>query len=206
MTLEEALGRIADPEAKIFFEKMIKEQNSYITKLETQLKTSAAAPAVAGLDSVTQKYLEKNMRNDVIREATQRIIESFGEDIFKAVKPDWDAFLEGKMLKENTTPEFATDAFNLVLGRCFSDKNHAVHKVGKTTNPTGTPAQASTTNGQAVAEVQHILVGQPPVMTGNDTGAASGLPGTQGVPVKNTKDAFSKLKEKFQNNGGNRFQ
>lgn len=207
MNLDEALGKVTDPEVKSFFEKMIKDQNSYITKLETQLKEAkTSAPAAAGLDPITAKYLEKNMRDDVIREATQTIIESVGEEVFKAIKPDYDEFLKANMDKAHTTVEYAVDAFNLVYGRCLAKKDHPVHNIGKTDNPVGTPKVAAGTNGQAVDAVKNILAGQPPVMTGKDIGAASGIPGTQGTPVKSTKDAFAKFKDRIINNGGSKFQ
>lgn len=209
MTLQEALGKVTDPEVKAFLEKVIGDQNSYVTKLEAQLKEMKdTGSSKGGIDDVTAKYLEKNMRRDVISEATEKIIAAVGQDIFNAVKPDYDKFLADRMTKNNTTVEYAVDAFNLVYGRCFAQKDHPVHNVGKTTNPTGTPTQQPAgTNGQSVAQVQNILTGQPPVvMTGKDTGAASGLPGTQGTPVNSTRDAFKRLKDRVQANGGNRFQ
>lgn len=209
MNLNEALGKITDPEVKAFFEKMVGDQNSYITKLETQLKEQKATGKVgapAG-DDVTTAYIRKKMREEVIAKATVQIVASVGQEIFDAVKPDYDVFLEKNMKPENTSEEYAIDAFNLVYGRCFANKNHAVHQVGKTANPGGTPApQSAGTNGQQVAAVQQVIAGQPPVMTGSDINAGQGIPGTQGEKVKSTKDAFSRFKDRIRNNGANRFQ
>lgn len=208
MNLDEALGKITDPEVKEFFSKIVKDQNGYISKLEAQLKElSKAGPAATGTDDVTMRYLEKNMRKDVIAEAKAKILDSIPKEIFDVVEKDWLAFLEKGMDKAHTTEEFAVDAFNLVYGRCFADKNHPLHRLGKgPSNPgaTPTPPQAGT-NGAAIAGVQNILSPQPPVMTGKDTPAASGLPETATAP-KNTKDAFTRFRERIAQSGGSKFQ
>lgn len=209
MNFEEALGKITDPEVKSFFEKMVKDQNSYITKLETQLKELKAtenAGAVQTGDSITQEYIRKKMREEVIAKATAIIVGAVGQDIFNAVKPDFDSFLEKNLKPENTREDYVVDAFNLVYGRCYAKKDHPVHQVGKAANPSGTPAPQVGTNGQQVAVVQNIVSGQPPVMSGTDASAGQGVPGTQGTPVQNTRDAFARLKQRVANNGGNRFQ
>jgi len=209
MNLEEALGKITDPEVKAFFQKMTSDQNSYITKLETQLKELKAQGnpgAVPSGDSITQEYIRKKMREEVIAKATSLIIDAVGKPVFEAVKPDFDAFLEKNLKPENTTEAYVIDAFNLVYGRCLTKKDHPVHQVGKTVNPNGTPTPTAGTNGQQVAVVQNVISGQPPVMSGTDASAGQGVPGTQGTPVKNTRDAFSRLKDKVANNGGNKFQ
>ena len=211
MELKEALGKITDPEVRAFFEKMISDQNSYITKLTNQLKEPKAAgnPGTSpAADSITTEYIRKKMREEVIAKATSYIVDAVGQQVFDAVKPDFDAFLEKNMKPENTTEAYAIDSFNLVYGRCLTKKDHPVHAVlGKAVNPNGTPTpQIAGTNGQQVAEVQNVISGQPPVMSGTDASAGQGLPGVQGTPVKNTKDAFSRLRDRVANSGGNRFQ
>lgn len=210
MNLEEALGRITDPEVKAFFQKMTSDQNSYITKLENQLKelkaNGGSVTSTSG-DDVTRDYIRRKMREEVIAKALQVIVAAYGQDVVNAVKPDFDAFLEKNMKLENTTEAYVIDAFNLVYGRCFANKDHPVHQVGKTTVPSGTPSPTNAgTNGPQVAAVQNVIAGQPPVMTGSDINAGQGVPGTQGEKVKNTKDAFSRFKERIQNSGGNRYQ
>lgn len=209
MTLEEALGKITDPEVKAFLTKITSDQNSYITKLETQLKqTAQASNSPAQTDDITTKYLRKKMREDVVGASTKLIIDAVGKEIFEAVKPDFDAFLDKNLTPERTTEEYIVDVFNLVYGRCFAKKDHPVHSVGKNTpNPSGTPAPLNPgTNGAQVSAVNNIIAGQPPVMTNNDFNAGQGLPGTQGNPVKTTRDAFSRLKDRFAQSGGNKFQ
>jgi hypothetical protein len=178
--------------------------------LETQLKeqkatdNSNASPKVN--DDITQAYIRKKMREEVIANATNTIVSAYGQDVFNAVKPDFDIFLEKNMRPENTKEDYVIDAFNLVYGRCFAKKDHPVHQVGKTVNPNGTPAPQVGTNGQQVAAVQNVISGQPPVMSGTDASAGQGLPGVQGTPVKDTRDAFTRLKDRIAKSGGNKFQ
>lgn len=204
MTLEEALTKVADAEAKAMLQKVINDQNKYIGQLETQLKSHSNNPS-AKPDDVTMKYLEKNMRKDVISEAVAEIKKDVSEEVYNAVEPDFIAFLDKTMRKENTTVAFCTDAFSLVYGQCLRKKDHPVNQIGKGTNPqVVTPT--TPTNGQAVANVNSILQKQPPVITDKDqsSGAAMGLPNV-GNQVKNTRDAFTSLKNRFSNNGANKF-
>ncbi len=222
MQVDEALGKITDLEVRAFFQKMVSEQNSYATKLEAQNKALAAqveelkskssntgAPNGAGVDNITARYLEKNMRRDVIAEAEAIVKSKIDEARFNAVKQDWIAFLDKAMTKDKTTVEFATDAFDLVLGQCIMKADHPVNQIGKTTpSPSGTPNPAVNpgTNANSVKDVNDILAKQPPVMTGADSGAQPGIPTPGANQIKNTKDAFAALQSKFGRTGGNRFQ
>jgi hypothetical protein len=206
MELKEALGKITDPEVRAFFEKMVSDQNSYITKLQNQLKEQQKPAAAAGSDDVTRKYILEKMKEDVMKQATAVIVNAIGQDKFNAVKPDFDKFLVN-LTPEHTNVDYVIDAFNLVYGRCLTNPNHPIHQVGKAVNPSGTPApQVAGTNGQQVEVVQNIMAGQPQPMTSNDANAGQGIPGTQGEPVKNTNEAFKNLKNRLQGVGSNRFQ
>lgn len=204
MTLEEALAKVTDPEAKAMLQKVINDQNKYVGQLETQLKTSTNNSAKP--DDVTMKYLEKNMRRDVIAEAVTEIKKDVSDEIYSAVEADYLDFLEKHMKKENTTVTFCTDAFSLVLGKCLRKKDHPVNQIGKGSNPQEATPTTPSTNGQSVANVNSILQKQPPVISDKDqsSGAAMGLPNT-GTQVKSTRDAFSSLKNRFSNNGANKF-
>ena len=211
MTLDEVLGRVTNPEDKAFLEKMIKDQNSYITKLETQLKDASKAPASepgpAGVDKVTYAYLEKKMREDVIETATKNIKAVISEPMFNAVEKDWQEFLKNNMDIKHTTVEYATDAFNLVLGRCLAIKDHPVNQLGKGTTPNPTPNQPTAgTNAQGVQDVNNIIRQTPPTMSNNDINAQSGIPTPQANQVKNTRDSFAGLKARLAGQGGNPFQ
>ena len=205
MTLEEALSKVADAEAKAMLQKVINDQNKYIGQLETQVKANSNNTQTKP-DDITMAYLEKNMRRDVIAEAVSVIKKDVSEEVFNAVEPDFLAFLDKSMKKENTTVAFCTDAFSLVLGQCLRKKDHAVNQIGKGSNPQVTTPNTANTNGQSVANVNSILQKQPPIITDKDqsSGAAMGLPNTN-TQYKSTRDAFTSLKNRFSNNGANKF-
>lgn len=210
MTIDEALAKVTDQEVRAFLQKVINDQNSYATKLETQVKelknTQATNPANTN-DDITRKYLEQNMRKDIINQALTIIKATYGEQLVEACLPDYNDFLDKNMTLKNTTVEYATDAFNLVYGRCFAKKDHPVHNIGKATSPSGTPSpQQAGTNSAAVQQVASMIQGQPQVMNQHDTSAGTGVPGTQGIQVKNTRDAFNRFKDKIIQGGSSKFQ
>lgn len=207
MTIDEALLKVTDQEAKAFLQKVISDQNGYVTKLEAQIAELKKSPAQSqGTDDITRKYLEDNMRRDIINQATVKIKAAYGDAIAEACMPDYLEFLDKNMTLKNTTVEYATDAFNLVYGRCFAKKDHAVHNVGKATPSTPTPQVATGNNAAGVQQVASIINGQPPVMNPNDQSAGQGLPGTQGTPVKSTKDAFKAFRDRISQGGSSKFQ
>jgi len=210
MTIDEALAKVTDQEAKAFLQKVIGDQNSYATKLEAQIAELKKAPAqtqAQGTDDITRKYLEDNMKRDITNQAIAIIKTNYGDAIVDACMTDYLEFLKSNMTLKNTTVEYATDAFNLVYGRCFAKKDHPVHNVGKASSPSGTPSpQTAGNNAAVVQQVASIINGQPPVMNPNDQSAGQGLPGTQGVQVKNTRDAFSAFKDRLRQGGSSKFQ
>lgn len=186
-------------------EKQVKDQNSYITDLEARraqvsnAQPQASAPAI---DPAVQQYLERKMRDDTIAEATVEIQKHFKKEEFDAVFPDLLAFVKANMKKGNTTAAFVIDAFDLLFARALKNKEHAIHKIGKSTPPSETPVA---TNGKQVDNVQkQTLKNTPPVISTND-GTVSGVPESTSQ-VKSTKDAFNSLKSRFNNTGGNKFQ
>jgi hypothetical protein len=211
MTIDEALAKVTDQEAKAFLQKVISDQNGYVTKLEAQIadfKKAPAQPQAQGTDDITRKYLEDNMKRDITNQAVAIIKANYGDAIVEACMKDYLEFLKANMTLKNTTVEYATDAFNLVYGRCYAKKDHPVHNVGKATAPSGTPTpqvQAGN-NAAGVQQVASIINGQPPVMNPNDQSAGQGLPGTQGTPVKNTRDAFAAFKDRLRQGGSQKFQ
>lgn len=210
MNIDEALAKVTDQEVRTFLQKVIADQNSYATKLEAQvaeLKKNPAQNNQGSTDDITRKYLEDNMRRDIINQASVAIKETYGEQIYNACVQDYLDFLKANMTLKNTTVEFATDAFNLVYGRCFAKKDHPVHAIGKATTPSGTPSpQNAGNNAGSVQQVASIIAGQPQVMNPNDASAGQGLPGTEGVKVKNTRDAFTAFKDRLRQGGSSKFQ
>jgi len=186
-------------------EKQVADQNSYITKLEAsraQVSNAQPQPSAAAVDPAVQQYIERKMRDDTIAEATVEIQRNFSKEEFDAVFPDLLAFLKINMKKASTTVPFVVDAFDLLYARALKNKEHAIHKIGKSGTPTETPA---TSNGKVLDAVQQqALKNTPPIISAND-GTVSGLPESSSQ-VKSTKDAFASLKSRFNNNGGNKFQ
>lgn len=206
MSEEELKAKIAELEKE---NKQLKDnvskQNSYITKLEGKANNSEPAPSVnSALNPAISAYLEKNMRRDVIEEASAEIKKTIPEDKFKAVEPDFKAFLDKNMTSANCTTAYAIDAFALVYGRAAANPEHAINKLGKGSTSTATPITA--TNSTGVQSVQNTIIQTtPPVMGNKDASAVSGIPESQGTPVSNTRDAFKNLKSRFANLGGNKF-
>lgn len=220
MTLEEAQAQLAELTKEREADKAtikqlndnISKQNSYITKLEARNNSSDTAQKSTGstvdtrFDPAVQAYLEKNMKRDAIEEAKAVIKSEISEEMYKAVEPDFLAFLDKNLKKENCNAAYIADAFSLVMGRALRDKEHAINKVGKgTATPPATPTP--TTNGQQVQSVQNTILSNvtPPVMSGKDSGAASGMPGSNGNQYRNTKESFQALKNRLANFGGQKF-
>jgi hypothetical protein len=186
-------------------EKQVADQNSYITKLEAgraQVSNAQQQPSAPAVDPAVQQYIERKMRDDTIAEATVEIQKGFKKEEFEVVFPDLLAFLKLNMKKANTTVGFVVDAFDLLYARALKNKEHAIHKIGKAAAPSDTPIK---TNGQSIQAVQDkAFTNKPPIISTND-GTVSGIPESPSQ-VKNTKDAFSALKSKFNNQGSNKFQ
>ena len=212
MTLEELQEALNEERAKnAQLEQNIKNQNSYITKLESQRGVAATlqtggTPAAAQLDPTLQKYLEDQMRNDILAKGITQIKSEVSAEEYAAVEPDFLEFINRNMNKANTSIDYVLDAFSLVYGRVKRDKNHAINKIGaKGTTPSATaPVKDAGTNQGAIDAVNQTISNKPPMMTGNDANAASGAPDTS-TSIKNTKDAFGSLREKFGQLGANRF-
>lgn len=206
MSEEELKAKIAELEKE---NKQLKDnvskQNSYITKLEGKANNSEPAPkGDSALNPAISAYLEKNMRRDVIEEASAEIKKTIPEDKFKAVEPDFLAFLNKNMTSANCTTAYVIDAFALVYGRASANPEHAINKLGKGGTSPATPI--TQTNSPEVRNVQNTIIQTtPPVMGNKDVSASSGIPESQGAPVSNTKDAFKTLRSRFANLGGNKF-
>lgn len=187
-------------------EKQVKDQNSYITELEArraQVSNAQPQPSGPATDPAVQQYIERKMRDDTIAEATVEIQRSFKKEEFDAVFPDLLAFLKANMKKSNTTVGFVVDAFDLLYARALKNKEHGIHKIGKSGTPTETPN--AQTNSNVINQVQQqTLKNTPPIISPKD-GIPSGVP-EPSTKVKDTKDAFSALKSKFNGAGGNKFQ
>lgn len=199
MTLEELKKRNEELEQELALErKKVSDQNSYITKLEAAKKE--APNEGRGTDPMLEKYVISKIREEVMEKSISLIKNDISEAEYAAIEPDFKAFLDKNMKKENTTVDYVLDAFALVWGRSLRNKEHAIHKV-KASSPEGTtptPGQPTPTKTPITANPS-----QPPGITDTDGGGTP--PPDQGVKVNNTKDAFKSLKQRMGNIGGNRF-
>lgn len=220
MDLKEALGLVANPEAKSFLEKMIENQNRYITQLEKtkndlelQAKNQSASTSSNASDDYTKSYIEKNMIKDIKAEAFEIVKKTVSEEIFNAVKDDYDRFLTENMsvAKGNVKTDYAVRAFNLVLGNCMTTKDHPVIAILGKGSPQATPTQTTqqqdNTNNANVQKVQEILANQAPIMNGKDANSGNTpINSTGKKEIKNTRSAFDAFKHRLGNMGGNSFQ
>jgi hypothetical protein len=187
--------------------KKVADQNSYITELESRRAPVSNAPtqqSSTAVDPALQQYLEKKMREEVIAEATVEINKSFSEQEVAAVMPDLLAFLKANMNKKNTTVGFIIDAFDLMYARAMKNKSHEINKIGKSGTPTDTPVDVKTNAKVLNAVQEQTLKANPTVISPSD--GTAGSPPDATTNVKSTKDAFQALKNRFNENGGNKFK
>ena len=208
MNLDQAVERIKVLEGENEkLAKQVKDQNSYITKLEANKGGNDGVHA----DPAVTAYLKRKMREDVTAAAVQNILQVVqSKEVYEAIRPDFEAFLDKNMKEANTTEAYIIDAFNLVWGRAMANKDHPVHSVGKAQTPSGTPSEqtpvnAAGKNTDQITQVQKTLQASSPSPI-NDNDGGGGNPPDQGKPpVKTTKDAMKNLRARFQQHGGNRF-
>ena len=196
MTLEEALKEIERLNGELTTErKKVTDQNSYITKLEAQVKAKGDANP-GSTDPTIQEYIKKKMREDVLAQSLVLIKADVSDEEYKAIEPDFLAFLDKNMKDQNVKVDYILDAFALVLGRAMRKKDHPIHSV-----KAATPPASTTPPGKGNPAVPPV--NQPPGITGAD-GGSTPPPSTE-KKIGNTKDAFASLREKMGNIGGNRF-
>jgi hypothetical protein len=196
-------------------EKNQKEQNSYITKLETQLqgfKSSSAQPGNPVSPQLSQpltSYLQKNMKKDTIEEALALIAQQgTGADVIDCIKPELMKFLEETMTIDRTKVSYVTDAFHLIYGKAMSNKDHAIHKLGQAGTkenkpPVSQPASQVAGQQDIAQQLRDRIV---PTMTPADVNAAQTPPlQNPNEQIKTTKDAVNSFKRRIINAGGNRF-
>ena len=208
MKLDEALNKIADVEVREFLTKIINDQNTYVTKLEAQLKGMSNQEPTDGLNDYTRKFIVDSMREKVIAAAEKQILAKIPAEIYNAVKPEYIKFLNERMDEAHMTVEFAVDAFSLTLGR-YQTAGNSLVTPGKA-NPQGTPVPQQTNPAPAqqpvIPNAQQILNMQPPVMTNRDPSVTSGMVLPETKPIQNTRDAMQRFKNRMKANGGSKFQ
>lgn len=167
----------------------IKNQNSYITKLE-QSKGEKGNGLVE--DPAFVAYWQSKMREDVTAKGLQEILTTVDAQTVETLKPELLAFLEANMTLDNTNVEYVVDAFSLVYGRALRNKDHAIHAAKK---PSADDANKGTDSHREMLNKVNSLVDKTP-MTEEDNSAFKDVPNPEIVP-KSTKEAFKNWRSKF---------
>lgn len=194
-------------------EKNQREQNAYITKLETDLREAKAAQSAqaeedkqkskvrnAMLDPSLTQYFERKMREDTIADAMKILINSAGEDTVNLLKPELDEFLSKTMTTSDKVREsYIVDCFHLIYGKALTNKNHAIHKMSqapKSATPAPNPAPNPFDRRQAPEP--KFVPAPPPQMTPRDQNYSTAPPDVENKP-KSTKEAMARFKQQIQN-------
>ena len=195
--------------AKLQSEKSKNEsnQNSYITKLENEVKglkdtlegisKTAANPQ---LDPSVVKYFKEQMVKDVKARAFAQITEKVGEETFKQLKQELEDFLTTTLNSDNTHEGYIVDAFNLIYGRAITNGTLSI------ITPQVEEAEEQA-DERTPAEILQSYKDTPPIITNTDSSASSDQPGSnpQTNQIRNTDEAIKSLKSKFMNLGNDRF-
>ena len=178
-------------------------QNAYITKLETKARTletnldnvKSAANNSKDFPPEVVEYFQKKRREDYTEQAYAQIKQTVSEDVFNLLKPEVDAFLKTYMTEQNVSVKYIIDAFHLLLGKAYSDPNHAINKKKEEAKPVAQPS-APTPGGAAIAEQMARM--QNPGMTQQDQPMATPSQ-VEGPKVANTKEALNSFKARLLN-------
>lgn len=214
MTEEEMKAKIQELEDSIkakdstisSLESQRSNQNAYITKLEQKARTlennmetvKSAANNSKDFPPEVVEYFQKKRREDYTEQAYAQIKSTVSEEIFNLMKPEVEAFLKAYMSESNVSVKYIVDAFHLLLGKAYSDPNHAIHKLNnKDVKVETQPAQpAPASSSAAIAE--QVARMQNPGMTVGDQQMITPSP-VEPKKVANTKEALSDFKTRLLN-------
>jgi len=180
-------------------------QNAYITKLEQKAHTlesnmenvKNAANNSKDFPPEVVEYFQKKRREDYTEQAYAQIRATVSDDIFNIMKPEVESFLKMYMSEQNVSVKYIVDAFHLLLGKAYSDPNHAIHKLNKDVKETSaTPVAAPVDNRAAIAEQVSRMQNQG--MTNGDQQMITPSP-VEPKKVANTKEALSDFKTRLLN-------
>lgn len=179
-------------------------QNAYITKLEQKARTleanmenvKAAANNSKDFPPEVVEYFQKKRREDYTEQAYAQIKSTVSDEVFKLLKPEVDAFLKAYMTESNVSVKYIVDAFHLLLGKAYSDPNHAIHKLNKVAEQT--PAQQPAAPQPSAAIAEQVARMQNQGMTNRDQQMTTPSP-VEPPKVANTREALSSFKTRLLN-------
>lgn len=183
MTLEERLEKL---------EKQIKDQNSYITKLEGENKELKEKPQSRGTDIDPKEYefiKQKTLRREMLEDkesAKKELVSEYGDEVFKLLEAKYDEFSKTQITPETSSVQFFKSTFELVFAREMKKKDGELYKFyNKEEEPKPTP-QTNDDEGNVNEN--------PPTLTENDPSSSD--PNFSERPkVKDLSDSFSALRK-----------
>ena len=202
--IDELEGQIKAKDSTISsLESQRSNQNAYITKLEQKNQTletninnvKAAANNTKDFPPEMLEYFQKKRREDYTEQAYNELRITVGEEIFNLLKPEVDTFLKAYMTDSNVSVKYITDAFHLLLGKAYADKNHAINKRNQAPVTLVTPAQPIVDNKALANQVAAM---QNRGMTNEDQ-PMNTPPVVEAPKVANTKEAMSSFKARLLN-------
>jgi len=196
MTIEEQLAKAqADLEAE---QLKVKNQNSHITKIETEnkrLKNSPAPTQPKVKNSAYEDYTRNKWRQSVIVDALTSLIPLYSAPRVEVMRTEVNEYAMKHMVEENTTQAYVVSVFELLFGRAMGNPQHAIHQVKvepvKPVVATPIPGTPVPTPTKPLHETlpPHVMSPSDP----SPAGAGNIPPGTPPT-YKNVKDSFSALK------------
>lgn len=213
MTEEEMKAKIDELEDRIkakdstisSLESQRSNQNAYITKLEAKARTlesnmenvKSAVSNTKEFPPEVVEYFQKKRREDYTEQAYAQIKQTVSEDVFNILEPEVRAFCKAYMTEANVSVKYIVDAFHLLLGKAYSDPNHAIHRLKKVEEPKApTPSAVETPSRNEIAN--QIARMQNQGMTNGDQQMMTPPP-TEPVKVNNTREAMSAFKTRLLN-------
>lgn len=124
MTIEEQLAELQDKQAKN--EKQIKDQNAYITKLESN-KGKSGGVDPEEYKAFQRKQQERDMRDDR-RNAREALQEEYGSKIFDMLEDKWEEFSKKQITAPNSSLQFFKSTFELVFAREMKSSESELYK------------------------------------------------------------------------------
>jgi parvulin-like peptidyl-prolyl isomerase len=203
ITIEEANRKIAT------LEENVKKQNQYITKLEQQNKEldGAIQEASHQMDHVDIRgYVLQSRAKDFRKEAEINIKRLYGEKVYEAMVPDWEAWLSEYLDVEKASTPFFEQSFQMAYGKALGIPEHAVHrKEGE--ESVNREADLDRQNEKVVKSARYIEESRlPSTLAGSEGGTL--LP-EESIPmseVRNTEEALKQFRHKMANLGKNPFE
>ena len=197
MTVEEQLAKAQEDIKNLT--KQVKDQNSYITKLEGENKTLKNAPAPTKpkvSNPAYDAYQKKKWRTDVINDAFISLRSRYGVGKAEAMRSEVNAYCEKHMQETNTTEIYVISVFEMLFGRAMGNPNHEIHKLAPQPNPVPKVEPKDEPATPQPNPLHETLT--PHVMSPNDQPAVPGnVPPAQPKEYKSVKDSFAALKNRI---------